>query len=142
MIHVFDEGFYPLCNCCYDNWNLVFFSISIAAIVNEINSFNWQDGGLPWLAPSHKVTRPFRHVVLQDHVKTRIIISSLPQWLWLPNLTEWWLILMDFHTLSYSTSRSRFLARSRDKLKSYLHYHSAYGHQTLQVGDLPWGASI
>ena len=32
--------------------------------------------------------------------------------------------------------------KSRDNLKSlYLHYHSAYGHQTWQTGDLPWGAS-
>ena len=22
----------------------------------------------------------------------------------------------------------------------YLHYHNVYGHQTLQGGDLPWGA--
>ena len=26
------------------------------------------------------------------------------------------------------------------QLKTYLHYHIAYGHQTWQGGDLPWGA--
>ena len=30
-------------------------------------------------------------------------------------------------------------SRSRDKLKTlYLHYQSAYGHQTWQDGNLPW----
>ena len=36
---------------------------------------------------------------------------------------------------------SRGFVRSRDKLKSsYLHYHSAHGHQTWQDDDLPWWA--
>ena len=35
------------------------------------------------------------------------------------------------------------LARSRDRLKPlYLHYHSVYGHQTWQVGDLSCGFPI
>ena len=35
----------------------------------------------------------------------------------------------------------RVLSKSRDKLKVlYLHYHSAYGRQNWQSGDLPWGA--
>ena len=33
---------------------------------------------------------------------------------------------------------SRGLVRSHDKLKSYLHYHSVYGHQTWKDGKLPW----
>ena len=28
----------------------------------------WQDGKLLWLAPTHKVTQPFDHVVLKDHM--------------------------------------------------------------------------
>ena len=28
----------------------------------------WQDGNLPWWAPAYKVTWPFDHMVLQDHV--------------------------------------------------------------------------
>ena len=31
------------------------------------------------------------------------------------------------------------LVRSRDKLKIYLPYHNACGHQTCHVGDIPWG---
>ena len=35
------------------------------------------------------------------------------------------------------------LKRSHDKQKPVcLYYHSAYGHQTWQVGDLPWGCPI
>ena len=30
------------------------------------------------------------------------------------------------------------MSRSRDKLKTYLHYQSAYGHQTWQDANLPW----
>ena len=40
------------------------------------------------------------------------------------------------------TISSRRLVRSRENLKSlYFHYHSAYGHQALQVGNLLWEAS-
>ena len=28
----------------------------------------WQDDDLPWWAPTHKITSPFNHVVLQDNV--------------------------------------------------------------------------
>ena len=28
----------------------------------------WKDCELHWAAPTHKVSRPFGHVVLQDHV--------------------------------------------------------------------------
>ena len=87
----------------------IFFPISIATIVKEtISSRNyhyhsgygyqaWQDGELPWQAPTHKVTQPFGHMVLQDHVKNKTIISSLPQGLWSPNLDSWWLNLWGFH---------------------------------------------
>ena len=33
---------------------------------------------------------------------------------------------------------SRGLVRWHGKLKSYLHYHSVYGHQTWKDGKLPW----
>ena len=36
---------------------------------------------------------------------------------------------------------SRSFAKPRYKLKTNLHYHSAYRHQTWQDGDLPWGVS-
>ena len=37
-IYVFQEGFYPICNCWYDNWCLS--PISLATVVKETNSFN------------------------------------------------------------------------------------------------------
>ena len=65
------------------------------------------------------------------------IISSLPQRLWPPHLARLWL------TLSHSFPWSSRLERPRDNLKPlYLHYHSAHGHQTCSVGDLPWWAPI
>ena len=85
---------YLLCNCCHDNWNGVFFfPISTAAIVKETNSFNkspipqclWLPNLAGWwgtlLALSHKVTQPFGHVVLQDHVTNQnhyICTTTLP----------------------------------------------------------------
>ena len=36
------------------------------------------------------------------------------------------------------TPWSRGLVRWHGKLKSYLHYHSVYGHQTWKDGKLPW----
>ena len=35
---------------------------------NAYNYQTWQDGHLPWEAPTHKVTRIFDHVVFQDDV--------------------------------------------------------------------------
>ena len=32
-IHVFDEVFFSLCNCCYDNWNSVFLSTPLCSLV-------------------------------------------------------------------------------------------------------------
>ena len=37
-ISVFDEVFSPLYNICYNNWNSVLFSISIATIAKETHS--------------------------------------------------------------------------------------------------------
>ena len=100
----------------------------------------WQDGNLPWRAPTHKVICLFDHVVLRDDVtylnyyifnatvpmatkldrmskhleglltiksfislitwsckvtwQIKTIIYPLPECLWLPNVTEWWLTLM------------------------------------------------
>ena len=45
----FDEVYFPLCNCCYDNWNSLFFPISIATIVKEKNSFNTPIRQCIWL---------------------------------------------------------------------------------------------
>ena len=59
---------------------IVSFSFSTATIVKETDSFipspiplylwlkTHQDDELHWLAPTHKNTQPFGHLVLQDHV--------------------------------------------------------------------------
>ena len=59
---------------------IVSFPLSIPTIVKETDSFVpspvpqylWlkirQDDKLHWLAPTHEVTQPFGHLVLQDHV--------------------------------------------------------------------------
>ena len=71
--------------------------------------------------------------------KAKTIISSLTQCLWPPNLTGWWITLMDSCLWSPTTLWPRGLVRSRDNIKSlYLHYHSAYVHQTWQDDDLLW----
>ena len=49
----------------------------------------WQNGDLSRGAPNHKVTQRCDHVVLQSHVKTKIVIFPLLQCLWPANLTRW-----------------------------------------------------
>ena len=49
----------------------------------------WQGGDLPMGAPTHKITRPFDHVVLQYYVQIKFIITPLPEWLWQPILAGW-----------------------------------------------------
>ena len=74
-------------------------------------------------------------MVLWDHVKN----FKLPEYIWPPNLVGWWL---PWGTPTHRVTRpiwSGGLVRSRDKLKPlYLHYHSAFVHQSWQDGDLPW----
>ena len=65
-------------------------------------------------------------------------LSPLPQCVWPPNLVGEWLTLRDSYLKSHMVLESRTLARSRDNLKTYLHYHNAYVHQTLQDRSLPW----
>ena len=84
-----------------------------------------------------KVTWPFDHVVLQQTWQTKIIVPSLQQCLWLPNLAGWWLDLRDSVDLSHMTLKSCDPARSRDKLRlSYLYYYNAYSHQSKKLGRL------
>ena len=74
--------------------------------------------------------------------QTKIITSPLPQYLWPPNLAEWWLTFRSSYPWCYYTLWSHGLVSSRDKLKQlYLDYHSAYGHQTWQDDVKPWAAS-
>ena len=79
-----------------------------------------QDGKLPWVTPTHKVTQPFSHAVF--HINYYISTKR----------GRWWLTLIDFYPKICSNLRLRVPVRLSDKLKpSFLQYHSAYCHQIL-----------
>lgn len=67
---------------------------------------------------------------------TENIISHLPEYIWPTNLAGWWLSLRGSYQYSRITLSLCDVARSRDKLKTYLHYHNEYGHQTCQGGKI------
>ena len=71
--------------------------------------------------------------------QTKTVIYLLPQCLWPPNFVGWWLILRSFFPYDHM-AKSRRLARSRGKLKTYLHYQNVYGHLTWQGVDIQWRA--
>ena len=72
--------------------------------------------------------------------KTKIIISSLTQCLWSPNLAGWWISLRGSNLLSHMALESRVPLRLCDKIKtSNLHYQNFYAYQIFQGGNLPWG---
>ena len=68
--------------------------------------------------------------------QTKANISPLPQYL-RPFLR---VTLSGSFPLRNMALKLRGLARSRNKLKTCLHYHNAYGQQTLEGGDIQWGA--
>ena len=71
-------------------------------------------------------------------LQTKTIISPLPQYLWLQNVTDWLLTMRGFYPC-YSTLWSLALTRLRYRLKPlYPHYHNVYGHKTCKHGYLPW----
>ena len=57
----------------------------------------WQDGNLPWWAPAYKHTWTLIMWSCKITWQTKIIISSLPQCLWPPNLASWWLAMRGFY---------------------------------------------
>ena len=72
----------------------------------------WQDGNLPWWTiKSHD---PLITWFYEITWQTKTIISPLPQNLWPPNLTGWWLTLRGSYPWCYSTLWSRGFVRSRD----------------------------
>ena len=86
----------------------------------------WQDCGLPWEAPIHKITWPFDHAVLRDHMTNQNHYNSTNR------------VAIATKLCSMVTCLDGLL-RSGDKRKPlYLHYQSACGHQTWQNGNLPW----
>ena len=50
-------------------------------------------------------------------------------------------IVVDSSETSQAGVGDVIMSRPRDKLKTSLHYHSAYGYQTWQDSNLPWWAS-
>ena len=71
------------------------------------------------------------HVTNKNHYTTRVSMAT--------NLPEWQTTLMGSYLQSHITLWSCGLARSQDKLKPLnLHYHSVYGHQTCNNGNIPW----
>ena len=77
----------------------------------------------------------------RQHVKccpstTENIISQLPEYIWPTNLAGWWLSLRGSCQYSRITLSLCDVARSRDKLKTYLHYHNEYGRKTCQGGKI------
>ena len=75
--------------------------------------------------------------------QAKSIIFALLRCLWPPILVGLWLTIRRSHPSSYKNLWWRGLAKTLSKLKpSYLHYHSAYGHQTWQDGYLAWGTII
>ena len=71
--------------------------------------------------------------------KTKTIISLLTQCLWPQNLTGWWLYFTSIHKVTWP-QKKRCPAKSRGKLKSYIHYDNVWGYKTWQGGDIHWEA--
>ena len=49
----------------------------------------WHNCDLQWTASTYKVTWPYYHRALRDHMAIKIIIYPLPQCLWLSKLAGW-----------------------------------------------------
>ena len=60
------------------NWNHLLYLRYHSAYGHQI----WQDADLPRATLTNKVNRPFRHVVLWDHVTIKTITFPLTQHLW------------------------------------------------------------
>ena len=67
--------------------------------------------------------------------QTKIFITPLLHCLWPQNLAGWWLTLTGFYLESHVARKITWQIK-----RFYLHYHSAYRHQTWQDDDLPWRA--
>ena len=50
-----------------------------------------QDGDLPWLLFTNKVSCPCNYFEVWDYMTN--VLSPLPQCLWLQNVAEWWITL-------------------------------------------------
>ena len=91
-ICVFDEVYFLYCNCCYNNWNSLFFS-QPTTIVKEINSFNTSMSQCLWLPNlarwwvSLTGSYPYSYSTLWSCGLARLHCKSKP--LWFCNM-KWW----------------------------------------------------
>ena len=100
-------------------------------------------GDTEWGIPSHKVTRPFDHVVYQGYVKyiSWCIISNVrPMATKLGKVVTY--SLRNFNTLSYTTLSTCGHVRSHKLKTLYPHHHNVYDHQTWLGGYIQWESSF
>ena len=87
----------------------------------------------------------FDTLITRDQVITwqmKNVISQLPWDLWLPHLTEWWVLTRGYYPSSDSTCWPRGHRRSHDKWKMFwIHFHVTCCYQTWQKGGLWLGVT-
>ena len=77
-----------------------------------------------------------------DHVTDKRRLFQLPRDLWLPNLTEWWVLMRTYYPHSHVTCWSRGYIRSYNKWKTLkIHFHMTCGYQTWQKDGLCLGVA-
>ena len=99
-INVFDEVFFPPCNCCYYSWNSLF-SISIVAIVQKTNSFNASgisdDPNYPWKKKSQTKKDQSRNFNTELHLLYNLSESGLTQIIATGSESRKKLLFLHFH---------------------------------------------
>ena len=66
------------------------------------------DGLWHW-ATTHKVAWFFDHVIIGSFMTIKNVISPIPQVLWAPNLTGWWLMTWSHHPKNHIMLSKKFL---------------------------------
>ena len=86
----------------------------------------------------------FLSVFLDELVKVvyEVFFYCFFRHVWLiSDLLKWYVVC--FHSMCFSHTKdlskhAEFCTLTLQTLKTYFYYHSAYGYQTWQGGDLPW----
>ena len=110
---------------------------------NAYDQQNWSSGDKEWGTLAANFRQSFNHVVLRVHVTNQISDNSTS-----PRLTDfksskevtYWERYSPIKSKNSLNPCSRETTRQMEIL--YLHYHNVYVYQTLQKGNLPWGAPI
>ena len=102
---------------------------------NAYGQQTWQDGGLFWGAPAHKVTWPFDYVILRNHMTNwnRYISTTTT-----PIATKLGRVVTYVKGILPKKSHCSWVTYFCEitwQFKTYLHYHNAYNHQTWQGGS-------